>query len=173
MASQPGQGLGWAWGAIQRAVGSRAGTADIWQAVRDAAAATGSAIPSNAFQVVNQLRGKAVQLRNAGQSFQQAGPETLLSPGLAPVGISARPTGDRNLLPQYKATFDVSFTDPEGNLSTKTLSMIDDWLETTTVGDVNSAVMDTISGLSMSENYGSGLYGGSDFVVSNVSVQEI
>lgn len=140
-------GIGWAWGAIREAANERASTAEIWQAVRESAGRVGATLPPGAFASVNTLRSLAVQLRTAGENFARSAPTDLFSWNMAPLGINARPAGDRELLPMFKVTFDLQTFDPDGNLQTRTVSMIDNYVEGMTVGDVQDLVLDSAEGL--------------------------
>ncbi len=61
------------FGSIQGAVGERASTAEVWQAIRSQSEATGRPIPEGAFLAVNQLRSIAVGIRRAAENLQEAG----------------------------------------------------------------------------------------------------
>jgi hypothetical protein len=142
----------YAWGVIQAAVEGRANTASIFQAVRDEAESLGMDTPAGMWQAVNELRSIAVQMRNAGEAFNRASPDTTFSYQLAPLDVNARAPDDRALFPEYVARFDLQATGPNGEAITRTLTMRDSWAPGITVGDVTDAV--TEAAIGMSQRYG-------------------
>lgn len=142
----------YAWGVIQSAVEERANTATIFGAVQAEAESLGMDTPPGMWKAVNELRSLAVQMRNAGEAFNRASPDTLFTYQLAPPDINARAIEDRALFPEYLARFDLEATGPDGETVIRTLTMRDVWAPGITVGDVAEAV--TEAAIGMSQRYG-------------------
>ena len=60
------------WGEIQAAVSQKATTADVWAAIRGAAAEAGLTSPGVTLQGVNEVRSAAAQIRNSGTALGQS-----------------------------------------------------------------------------------------------------
>lgn len=110
--------LGWAFGAIQGAVYEGLSTADVWQALRNAAESQGlDTLGLNAVDV-SQLRGYAAQMRQAADNLQNATPENSIDAsmiGYAPWSMSQ---DTLNVTPEYWARVEMTVADEQGNTST-------------------------------------------------------
>lgn len=156
----------YAWGTIQSQAAQRATTAEVFQAVQQLAEDLGMDTPPGMFAAINELRSLAVQMRNAGEAFGRASPESRLTAALAPPDINARSQADRNIFPEYVARFDMTHRTAEGELVTITRSMRDTWQPGLTIGQVTSTVNEVALGLANS--YGIDLQSTSNIQVVTV-----
>lgn len=110
------------WGTIQAAVSQRASTADIWDAIKAAAAAEpgGGQLPT--LQAVNELRGAAAGLRNSADTFGAARDleeSSGLSQGITSGMMAVAPwSSDQQVLTtlaDYQVRFEAQFTTPLGD----------------------------------------------------------
>lgn len=136
------------WGTIQSAVTQRAGTADIWAAIKGAAAAEpgGGQLPT--FQGVNELRSVAAGMRNGADNFGAAR-ATEESSGLAQgitsgmVSLAPWSSGQQVLstLADYQVRFQALFTTPLGDAASVTLTaLFPNGQLPSTVGDLVDAL---------------------------------
>ena len=105
------------WGPIQSAVSQRVSTADLWTAVREAAAAEGVTISGVSATDMSGLRGLAASQRNASANFSQAHPGDTITGSMIAQDISSRGLADQALAPSWIVRFeqDLNF---EGQLRT-------------------------------------------------------
>lgn len=145
------------WGVIQAGVAVRASTAELWAEIRGFASEHNIPLGQGAFAAVNEMRGMAAGIRRGAETFQAADPEQAFTVNMAPADIALRSEGARLAQPEYLVRFDLTFTDPGGDIVTKTVSMRDAWRPGMTVSDVYDAVADAAEGLGL--DYGQGVLG--------------
>lgn len=147
-----GEAYAWAWGAVQSAVGARASTAEVFQAVRDEAARTGQAMAPDMWQAVNELRSLAATMRNGAEAFQSADRAELFTRAFAPPDINARAAADQALFPEALVRFRMDVINPNGETDSRAVTVRINWTPDMTVGDVQDQVMGLAGGLA--ERYG-------------------
>lgn len=110
------------WGSIQAAVGERASTAQLWEAIRNEPAAVRAGAPLPSFAGVNELRSLAASGRNAGERLQAAigteartGLAQSIDASMLSYGVSSRDQAAINTMAQYHARFEGTFVLPDGS----------------------------------------------------------
>lgn len=158
MALSPGsQKFAWLYGVVQAGASVRASTAEIWAEIRGFAADQGQTLSRGVLQAVNEMRSIATAQRVSSERFARADPTELFSRAMAAPEINARSQVSQQLQPEYLVRFDLTYTDPAGQMVTRTVSMRDTWYPDMTVQDVHDAVAEAAEGLAL--DYGSGLAG--------------
>jgi hypothetical protein len=94
------------WGDIQSAVNTRASTADLWQAVRDAATAQGFDLGGANAIDMGQLRSIAVANRVAMENLAKAGSPGTLDSTMFGAELYARDQASFNAAPLYLVRFE-------------------------------------------------------------------
>lgn len=110
------------WGAIQEAVGRRANTEGIWDAIRNDQMARKAGAPLPSFQGVNELRALAAAGRNASERLGKAlaterrtGLPQSIDASMMSYGVSSREQAAINTMAAYHARFLGTFTAPDGS----------------------------------------------------------
>lgn len=144
-------------GKIESAATVRAGAGEFWAEIGAALREADLWVPGRMKAIIGPMWSEAIARRQGYEAFQRASPETVFGPRLAAPDINVRGAEVRAVQPEYLARFDLQFTDPAGEVVTKTVSMRDVWRPGMTVGDIYEAVREAAEGLSM--DYGQGLVG--------------
>lgn len=117
------------WGEIQAGVTQRATTADIWAAIRGAAAEAGLDRPGVTLQGVNEVRSAAAQIRNSGAVLGKArevSDRTGLAQGIDSSMMSVAPwSRDPQVLQtlsDYTVRFQIQTVDANGETQTTWLT---------------------------------------------------
>ena len=103
-------GLGSLWAVIRGSAGERSDTAAVWGRIRDRLSETGTTLPDNAFQLVNQYRSMATGLRNATEAFGRASGDQLISGQMLGQSPFSRPLDQQALVSEYHVQYQVSGT---------------------------------------------------------------
>jgi hypothetical protein len=155
-------------GVIESAATARASTAGLWAELRPRLGEAGllteggaNTLGRTGWQIVNEIRSRAVARRNGYQRFQRADPNQLFDNTMAAPEENLRPAAQRAIFPEYLARFDIQFVNNDGDLEVKTVSLRKDWVPGMTVQDVMDDVGAAAEGLAL--EYGQTLVG-----VSNV-----
>lgn len=108
MTNEPGGSvqLSHFWGVIQRGVQDRLPTADLWAAVRGAAAAEGFGTVRGGIAGMNSLRGLAAGLRNASAALAAAPLDSAITNDYLSTSINSRPLDVRAEAPAYQVRFE-------------------------------------------------------------------
>lgn len=93
------------WERVQGATTQRATTAQVWDAIRAAAAEEGRPIPPDAFQTVNRLRSMSVGLRNATEAFRSAEGNQVIVDRMIGTTPYARDLNAQNAMPRWQVSF--------------------------------------------------------------------
>lgn len=138
------------WGSIQSSVSERASTAQVWDAIRGAAAELGLDSPGVTVQGVNVLRGYAAAGRNSMEALSKA-PDTA---GIESRYVSAAPWGrsdrEQNAVSRYQVRFEhVTLNEGQETTNWRTLMLTGDM--PATVGDLRQAVDD--AGNELADDY--------------------
>lgn len=144
-------------GIIEGGAQVRASTAELWTEIRGAASEAGVAIGQSGFELVNRMRGEAAARRVGYERFNRAPAGAEFTMAMAAPEANIRPEAARAIQPEYLVRFDLTYLDPLGNETTRTVSLRDVWRPGMTVGDVIDAVGEAAEGLS--NEYGQGLVG--------------
>ena len=139
-------GLGSLWAAIRGSTGERADTAAVWGRIRDTLDQTGTTLPPNAFQLVNQYRSLATGLRNATQAFDRASGDQLISGQMLGQSPFSRSLDQQALVSEYHVQYQVT-----GTVGGQTYTQ---WL-TDTVGSLTGLTKDQL----LAQLYDSALLG--------------
>lgn len=139
------------WGSIQASVSDRATTSEIWGAIRDAQTALGDGAPSVSVGGVNELRGYAAQIRNAGERYENARPEEPLDARMIAPAPWGRSQAEQNAVPMYQIRFEHN-TITEGTWSHDMRTMYIRGTTPPTVGDLFQMVDD--AGEDLAADYG-------------------
>ncbi len=94
------------WGSIQSAVTQRVGTAELWDAVRQAASAEGVILRGVSATDMSGLRGLAAGQRNAGDNLARAGPGDVITGQMIGQDLSSRALADQALAPSWIVRFE-------------------------------------------------------------------
>ena len=94
------------WGNIQSAVSQRAGTAELWDAVRQAAAAEGVVLRGVSATDMSGLRGLAATQRNASANLLRAGPGEVITGLMISQDLSSRDLVAQALAPSWIVRFE-------------------------------------------------------------------
>ncbi len=94
------------WGNIQSAVSQHVGTAELWAAVRDAAAAEGVELRGISATDMSALRGLAAGQRNASTNLLRAGPGDVITGPMISQDLSSRGLADQALAPSWIVRFE-------------------------------------------------------------------
>lgn len=116
--SEQAQGLLFAWGAIEQATAAHATTAEVYQAIRDAAEAQGMPAPSIPLRAVNELRAYAAGIRNASANLSKADASTAMLSDYIAQAPWSRDLAAQNASPELQVRFQQSFMDETGNAFT-------------------------------------------------------
>lgn len=116
--SEGSQPLLFAWGAIEQATANRATTAEVYQAIRDAAEAQGIPSPSIPLRAVNELRAYAAAIRNASTALSRADVSTAMLSDYIAQAPWSRDLAAQNASPELQVRFQQSFVDETGNAFT-------------------------------------------------------
>ncbi len=130
-------------GAMQRATSSQ-----MWAKLRPAIAEAGLPTGQAGLAIVRQLWSAAATRRKGYEAFARAKPTDLFTTRMAAPDMSMRSQVLRDMVPQYRVRFDLSGRNADGELETRTVSMMDIWRPGTTVGDVLDAVAEAAEALS-------------------------
>ena len=117
--SEGAQSILFAWGAIEQATANRASTAEVYQAIRDAATAQGMPAPSIPLRAVNELRSYAVAIRNASEALERADTSTALLSDYIAQAPWSRDLAAQNAAPELQVRFEQSFIDQAGGAFTQ------------------------------------------------------
>lgn len=93
------------WGTIQSAVSQRASTADLWSAVKNAAAAEGFSIAGASGADMSRLRGIAAANRNAMETFSRSGAGLGITANMVGSELYARDPTTQALTPRFVVRF--------------------------------------------------------------------
>lgn len=102
------------WGPIQGAARERASTAEIWQAIRDYAASSGTALPSNMFAEVNRMRSLATGLRVSSERLARAKDSDAITSSMIGRQVYGRNDIERSLAPAYHVRFELTTHTADG-----------------------------------------------------------
>lgn len=146
--------LGWAFGAIQGATYQGLGTADIWQALRDAAESQGLSTVGLSAADVSSLRGYAGQIRNAADQLSQADPSLGLEPSMVGYAPWSMDQNQLNVAPEYWARVEMTVADEQGNQSTGWVTMTGITSLNMTAGDLQAMIQANAEAAAISEGTG-------------------
>lgn len=147
----------WAWNTIRAGTAVRASTSELWAEIRGVAADQGYDTGPGLWQAVNEMRSIATAQRSGYERFQRAGmTDTFLADHAAPA-LNVRSSASRAIQPEYLVTFELTYTNADGQAETRTVAMKDVWVPGMTIGDVYDAVAESAEG--MANDYGQGLIG--------------
>lgn len=168
--SESAEPFAWMFSTIQGSAFARASTAEMWEAIRGFAEDNNYVLGPGAWAAVNEMRSIAAGQRNGMEWFARATDEELLDPNRLGSSINARDPSVANLLPEYVATFNMSFTDPDTGVQIPiTRTMRDTWAPGMTVGDVRQAVSEAAEGLLGTESIPAALRDGGYVGVSAIN----
>jgi hypothetical protein len=140
------------WGSILLAARVHATTAEVWQAIREASASSGVALPGDMFAQVNRMRSLATTLRNSGEAIAGAAGSDALTSSMIGTQLYARSALERSLSPAYHVRFELSTTTDAGS-STGWYTLEYSGSLPATVGELQQQVLDYANGLA--DSYGS------------------
>jgi len=119
------------WGTIQAGVTQRASTADLWAAIRGAAASEPGGAPLPTIQGVNEVRAAAARIRNASESFGAArdfseryGVAQGITADMMSTAPWSREQQSLQTLADYQVRFEAQMTSPLGVQFTQTLTAL-------------------------------------------------
>lgn len=127
------------WGEIQNAVTRRAGTAEIWADVHNAATREGVALTGISASDMSTLRGIAAGMRNSMESFSRLGQSEVITPAVMASDVSARSLGDQSLAPRWIVRFEHDVI-VNGQLQTLWRSSVFDASLPATAGELRTAI---------------------------------
>lgn len=139
-------------GKIEAAAAVRATTSELWAEIRATAQESGLAIGQAGFRMVQSMRSAATARRNASERFQKASPEQLFTTDHAAPDMNVRSLAAREVMPEWLARTDVTYTDILGRSATKTVSVKGQWTRGLTIGDVRDAVYRGVQSMSFTAN---------------------
>lgn len=132
------------WGTIQEAVSRRAGTAELWEAVRNVATREGVELSGVSASDMSSLRGISARQRNSMDSFQRAGPNDAITGPMIGSDVSARDAMAQSLAPSYIVRFEHDVTVNGELLTFWRSSVIDGRLPTTKAELLRSVEQDAV-----------------------------
>lgn len=138
--------IGQVWGSIQRSVGERATTAEVWGNIKSELAASGYSLPAGSFNLVNQLRSLATTQRNSREEFAAAGSSEVIHSGMIAQTIYSKSLQDQALSPGWHVTFQAAYQTAAG-LDYRNLTLVIPTLLPLTKGDLLSALTDFAASL--------------------------
>lgn len=94
------------WGNIVQSVAARASTADLWNAVRAAAAAEGQDLSGVRLTDMNGLRSIAASQRQAGQTLAAARVDAVIDAGMIGRDLDSRSVQEQLLAPRWRVRFE-------------------------------------------------------------------
>lgn len=150
--------LGLYWGAIEAASSSHMTTADLWTAIRQAAADAGLESPGVNAADVSTIRGYAGRMTRASEALAKAEPGLGLTADLIATPPWARPLAEQNAVTKYQVTYSVNYVTPEGESGSRFLTSVYDQLPGT-VGDLLSGLQVDASELQLAQPEGDYLPG--------------
>lgn len=139
------------WGVIESAVTKRASTADLWDAIREAAAAAGRPSVGVSASDISRLRGIAASQRNTAENLDRARPGDVITSSMIAQDIAARPLQDQILAPSWIVRFEHDVT-IDGQLQTFWRSSVIDGSLPPTKGQLRSQIEADAS--AMADDYG-------------------
>lgn len=139
------------WGVIEQATRDRLGTAEIWQAIREQAAASGLDSPGVTAQDVSRLRGLAGNVRATSARLENADTGYALDSTMIARAPWARPLAERNTLPLYQVRFEHT-TENNGETTTEWRTVMFRNTLPTTVGELIDALQQDAE--QMADDYG-------------------
>jgi hypothetical protein len=98
------------YGSIMLSARLHATTAEVWQGIREAAAATGQAIPAGMFDAVNLMRSRAVGVVRGSEALAGAAPGDAITGSMIGQQLYARGAAAMALSPAYHVRFEVAVT---------------------------------------------------------------
>lgn len=105
------------WGSILLAARVHATTAEVWQAIREAAVGNNVALPADMFSQVNRMRSLATGLRNSGEALARANPDDAITGSMIGTQLYARSALAHSLDPAYHVRFEMTTTTTEGSVT--------------------------------------------------------
>lgn len=139
------------WGVIEQATRDRLGTAEVWQAIREQAAAAGLDSPGITAQDVSRLRGLAGGVRATATRLENAEPEWGIDGGMIANAPWARPLSERNTLPLFQVRFEHTVQN-NGQTTTEWRTVMFRNTLPTTVGELTEALEQDAE--QMADDYG-------------------
>lgn len=107
------------WGVIRGQIAARATTAQLWSAVRNAAAAEGYTTLTGGLAEMNRLRGLGTGLRAAAERFAKARGSAGIESSMFAPDVSARSIPGLSVTPTYRVSFVHTTVDLQGILRTQ------------------------------------------------------
>lgn len=154
------------WGTVSGTVNQRGSTADVWQGIKDAAAANGLDAPGLSLGDFNRLRSAAVGVRNANEAFNRLAPaDSLQAPQIA-MAPWARSLAEQDALGKFQVRFLHTSTDAEGNESSAYKFTVFTGALPATKGDLLNVVDQ--AGQAMADEYETEFVGTSDITIFRV-----
>jgi hypothetical protein len=153
------------WGNIQQSVTARASTADLWAAVRSAAAAEGTPLSGVRIQDMNGLRSIAASMARSQRDLAALRPDSVITGAMIGRDLSSRPLTDQALAPRYLVRFEHDVL-VDGQLQTVWRSSFFDGALPSTKGDLlNALEQDAVA---MADDYGTTHVGVGRFQIAAV-----
>lgn len=140
------------WNNIQSSVSGRATTAELWSAIREAAAREGLDSPGITLQAVNELRSSAAQIRNAGDRLMSEPAQNGLTASHIAEAPWSRPLEERASSPMLQVRFELSMI-RDGQLVTEWKTLVHSGRMPTTIADLQRII--ERAGISLARSYDS------------------
>lgn len=140
------------WNEIQSSVSGRYTTAELWTAIKEAAAREGLDSPGISLQAVNELRSAAAQIRNAGERLMSEPAQNGLGERLIAEAPWSRPLDERAVSPMLQVRFELSMI-RDGQLVTEWKTLVHSGRRPTTIADLQRIV--ERAGMSLAGSYNS------------------
>lgn len=137
----PRKALGLYWGAIQHAAAQHLPTADLWEAIRGAAADAGLESPGVSAIDVSIIRGYAGSMTRATEALAASEPGLGITADMIAEPPWARSLAEQNLTPRYQVTYARQALTADGlEVSQYSTSIFEGTLPDT-IGELEAAVL--------------------------------
>lgn len=134
------------WGVVMSAATQHLTTANLWSAIRDAAAQAGLPSPGVSASAISVIRGQAGKIVRATEQLAAAQPELQLTSAMISQAPWSRPLSEQNTVPMYQVRFEQVIATPEGQQTIWRTSMVQGELPAT-VGGVQDMVAQDASNM--------------------------
>lgn len=147
------------WNEIQASVSQRASTAEVWTAIREAAAREGLDSPGISLQAVNELRSYGAQIRNAGERLMGEPAQNGLTGSHIAEAPWSRPMDERAASPMLQVRFELQMI-RDGQLVSEWKTLVHSGRTPTTIADLQRII--ERAGMSLAASYDSDYAGYGD-----------
>lgn len=137
----PRKALGLYWGVIQHAAAQHLPTADLWAAIRGAAAEAGLERPGVSAADVSTIRGYAGAMTRAAEALAKSEPGLGITPSMIATAPWARSLAEQNIAPRYQVTYAREALTAEGVQVSQYSTSIFDGALPDTVGELQNAIL--------------------------------